>query len=276
MLDSNCLLNVTNNQIKKITDVTLHQNFYLLYISPDPSSSDICKFKISSSSKNMTSLNTSIIFHNNIGYQSPIYGYPFKHCNLSYNTLLTDILDIITQDSQNNNKVRSGREDGICFCESNSHQSVNCSKTNTDNAIYPGQAISLPLVSTTYNLPVAVASYNKEGMPVCENVSYKICFPSPQLQMVYPTCTNLTYTIQSNSTDWCILCFKTVTQSQSNMLHTFNITLKECPLGLILYNGLCICDPKLQRAVKGLTCNPDGTFIRLPYTWISAIQLANE
>ena len=282
ILDANSLLNITNNQIKIMNDTT-HQSFYLIYIIPHVLSPDICPFQILTCIENVTSLNTSIIFQNNTGYRAAIYGYPFNSCKWDYycnhtnNILLPDIFEIIIHDDHNNNN-NTRRGDGICYCETNMDLFTNCSKTKIDYAIYPGQTIRLPLMSITFNLPVSITSYDKEGMSVCENVSYNICFPSPQLQIVYQTCTNLTYTIKSNSTDWCILCFKTITQNQlqNNVLYKFNITLKECPLGSILYSGSCICDPALKSAVIGLTCNPDGTLVRPPYTWISAIHVKHN
>ena len=120
---------------------------------------------------------------------------------------------------------------------------------------------------------VSVTSYDEEGTSVCPSVyNNNTCSPPQQLNIVYETCTNLTYTIRSNSTDWCILCLKTVTQSQDNPVYSFNITLQKCPLGLVHYNGVCICDPRLSSDVKGLICNSNGTLTRPPYTWISLID----
>ena len=80
----------------------------------------------------------------------------------------------------------------------------------------------------------------------------------------------------SNSTDWCMLCLKTVTQSQDNQVYSFNITLQECPPGLVHYNGACICDPELNNAFEGLICNFDNTLIRPPYAWISAARVTHN
>ena len=119
---------------------------------------------------------------------------------------------------------------------------------------------------------MSVTSYDKDGSSVCPPIYHKICFPAQQLNIVYETCTNLTFAIRSNSTDWCMLCLKTVTQSQDNPVYSFNITLQECPLGLVHYNEVCICSPKLSSNVKNLMCNFDGTLTRPRYTWISAID----
>ena len=53
-------------------------------------------------------------------------------------------------------------------------------------------------------------------------------------------------------------------------VYSYNITLKTCPLGLILHDGLCICDPTLMHAVDGLTCDAQtGMFLRPPNSWIA-------
>ena len=270
-LNANSLLNITNNEVNRINDATKHQNFYLIYIVPHFLSPDICPIQTSGCTENVTLLNTSIIFQNNTGYQIPIYGYPFNSCRWDYycNKSVDNLFESIIQNDQDNKNVSNS----ICYCESNLR---NCSKTKIKGNIYPGQSIYLSLISTASNSPATLASYDEQGISVCENATQNICLPFPQLHVVYQTCTNLTFMVKSNSTDYCILCLKTITQSQNKVLRTFSITLRECPLGMVLYDGLCVCDPKLISAVTGLTCNSDGTLIRPPYTWISAIRVAHN
>ena len=278
------LLNITNNQIMKMSDLT-HHSFYLVNIIPDVLCPDVCAFQISHCVENITSLNTSIIFQNNTGYQGMIYGYPLNnckwdlYCNQNHDVPPSDIsVDINHYDQTNNNGIID-RDNGICYCTFDLdylNDSINCDKAKIDTSIYPGQTISLPLTNTAFNSSVSVTSYNENGTSVCKSLDHNICFPSPQLGIVYETCSNLTYAIKSDSTDWCMLCLKTVTQSQDNRVYSFNITLQECPPGLVHYNGVCICDPELNSAVKELICNFDNTLIRPQYSWISAVRVAHN
>ena len=53
-------------------------------------------------------------------------------------------------------------------------------------------------------------------------------------------------------------------------LYSYNITLKRCPLGFILHDGLCICDPTFLNAIRGLSCDVQtGTYERPPSSWIA-------
>jgi len=53
-------------------------------------------------------------------------------------------------------------------------------------------------------------------------------------------------------------------------VYSYNIALKTCPLGLILHDELCICDPTLLHAIDGLTCDvKTGVFVRPPNSWIA-------
>ena len=129
------------------------------------------------------------------------------------------------QYDQSNSKSISGKEDGICICGSNWNYpgSISCSKARIDNNINPGQAIYFSLINTAFNFPASVTSYNEDGTSVCASDYDNICSLSPPLGIVYQSCVNLTYTIRSNFTNWCMLCLKTVTQSKDNAVYSFNI-----------------------------------------------------
>ena len=265
MLDLNSVLSVTNNQFITKNDTTHCSNSSLFYIIPYTLTPDINILHISYCTNNLSFFNTSILFQSNTDYRLPMCGYPYNNCEWDHHCNQThDSCDHTIYNDQSNCSSMPDNGGNIYFCKS--------ANAKINSIIYPGQTISIPLISTT--TPVSVTSYNKEGASVCEPSNYNICYPSQQVAIIYQTCTNLKYTIKSNSTDWCILCLKTVTHK--SMLYSFNITLRECPLGLIHYNGSCICDPRLMNAVKGLTCNSDGSLIRPPYTWISAITLSHN
>ena len=280
-------LNITNNQIAKVNDIMQQHKFYLIYMIPNVLNSEACAFKILQCVKNVTLLRTRTIFQNNVGYQGVINKFPlnsckwYLYCNQHRTTLKLSFnifkkFNFIYYDKSGGKfKNITDKEKGICYCEYNANYTItNCSRSKLGITIYPGQTIFLPLLTRGFNssVGVTVTSYDEEGSSVCPPVYHNICFPAQQLNIVYETCTNLSFTVRSNSTDWCMLCLKTVTQSQDNPVYSFNITLQKCPLGLVHYNGVCICNPKLSSDVKNLMCNLDGTLTRPPYTWISAID----
>jgi len=107
-------------------------------------------------------------------------------------------------------------------------------------------------------------------MPVCDPVHHSTLKlrSKPQVNLVYTNCTTLSYTIRSNSSKWCMLHLRMATSEA--IVYSYNITLKTCPLGLILHDGLCICNPTLVNAIVGLTCDVQtGMFVRPPNSWIA-------
>ena len=163
----------------------------------------------------------------------------------------------------------------ICYCEGNY---INCSRHITiADGNYPGQSISIPLITPlNFNTSIYVASPElMDDIPVCETV---MPGSSQQLNFVYQHCTNISYTIKSKFTGdkWCLLYLKTIV-AEDNTIYAYNITLQDCPLGLIpnYKKGVCVCDPRLE--AKGIKCSvSDGTFSTPPYTWISGNQYMTE
>ena len=169
-----------------------------------------------------------------------------------------------TFDDENDGTV-AGNNNSICYCAGNN---TNCSDhINTSESIYAGQSISIPLITLlNFNTSAYVASPEL----MTDNLACEIG-SSRRLSFIYQHCTNLSYTIKSKFTGskWCLLYLKSV--SEDNTIYTYNVTLKDCPLGLLPDNksGVCVCDPHL--GAKGIRCDvSDGTFSTPGYTWISA------
>jgi len=154
--------------------------------------------------------------------------------------------------------------DSMCYCEG-SH--IDCStNVKIDQSIYPGQNLVLRLKSLSdHKTGVCVASQGYRSNAVkCEVASSS---PSHQKNFLHNNCTDIAYTIMSNSTDWCLLYLKTL---NTHTLHTYNITLKRCPVGLVNHGGHCVCNPQLE--ANGITCNiSTGTFNTPPNSWISKV-----
>ncbi|XP_065910389.1 uncharacterized protein [Dysidea avara] len=178
---------------------------------------------------------------------------------LEYN--ITDCDGIAENDNNNS----------ICYC---GHNQTTCSTNITISpTIYPGQSITIPLKTLSkYKTAVYVASAESvTNTPQCEVVYSS---SSHQINFIYNSCTNITYTVKSNSTEWCVLTLKTVNKDD-DATYTFIVKLRRCPLGLILVNGLCACNHHLEAI--GVTCNVmDGTFNTSPYSWISVTSVNSE
>jgi len=101
--------------------------------------------------------------------------------------------------------------------------------------------------------------------PTCKVVSSS---SSHQINFVYNNCTEITYTIMSDSPDWCML-YQRISTNDS-VLYMYNITLKSCPLGLVFHGGICVCNPQLKAI--GIKCNISaGTFNTPPNSWVSKV-----
>ena len=97
----------------------------------------------------------------------------------------------------------------------------------------------------------------------------------PLIYVVYKRCTNLSYTIKSNSTkiSSCLLNLRTATPK--NTLYTFRVNISQCPIGFSLdtSNGICTCDPQLKEKLKGIECRiSDESFKLPPLSWMSGIS----
>jgi len=155
----------------------------------------------------------------------------------------------------------------VCVCEESK-----CTNLTNFELIYPGQQIHLKLKATPFTVALYVDETKQDDdiMPVCDPVHHSTLKSrsKPQVNLVYTNCTTLSYTIRSNSSNWCMLHLRMATSEAT--VYSYNITLKSCPLGLILHDGLCICDPTLLHAIDGLTCDVQtGMFVRPPNSWIA-------
>ncbi|XP_065899151.1 uncharacterized protein [Dysidea avara] len=168
--------------------------------------------------------------------------------------------------TQINNRKISDKSTRICLC-----QEKGCFNSTNVGTVYPGQSIQLKLQATSYTVALYVdGTYNDKMMPVCDSVAHSTLKSrsKPQVNLVHTNCTTLSYTIRSNSSKWCMLQLRMATSEAT--LYSYNITLKRCPLGFILHDGLCICDPTFLNAIRGLSCDVQtGTYERPPSSWIA-------
>ena len=146
------------------------------------------------------------------------------------------------------------------------HQQTVVNISNVTFANIVSNSIPVVLISYSLHKPTHIAIVNS----LFANIN---CIETSVVQV------RVTAKSQSSSSLHKFL-FQDCTFSHNNATQLIQMispdTMKQCPLGSILYKGSCVCDPTLQRAVIGLTCNPDGTLIRPPYSWISAIHVMHN
>ena len=126
---------------------------------------------------------------------------------------------------------------GACICINNSY--IDCTQRLLDKEAYPGQTITLSLVTVGMCGGISPGSIVTKGT----SVSLKLD-EADQITDIH--CKNFTYQVKANTTT----TEGKITIETSGSLHlngsilTINITLLPCPLGLVLDNslGTCVCD----------------------------------
>ena len=164
----------------------------------------------------------------------------------------------------------------LCKCQ----ESYKDCYTNLIEAIYPGQILKLKIsLNSRYiysykdTLPVSVKVYDSDD-------PHLICKVSSLLeaeQEVHQNCTEVTFTILSENTQYCKLILYNVDYKFPTV---YFITLLKCPAGFG-YSALenkCICDHNLNS--EPLMINKcdinDQTILRPANSWISATAHSNS
>ena len=162
----------------------------------------------------------------------------------------------------------------LCKCEASLK---NC-YTNVLEPIYPGQNLKLmislnPKVANKVTLPITVKVYD-------DDLPHTICKVSSLLeaeQVVYQNCTEVTYNILSENTQYCKLILYNVNYKYPTV---FFIKLMNCPAGFSysVHKKKCDCDDSLYSELLSITeCNiNDQTILRPANSWISAITHNNS
>ena len=164
----------------------------------------------------------------------------------------------------------------LCKCQ----ESYKDCYTNLIEAIYPGQIIKLKIsLNSRYiysykeTLPVSVKVYDSDD-------PHLICKVSSLLeaeQEVHQNCTEVTFTILSENTQYCKLILYNVDYKFPTV---YFITLLKCPAGFG-YSALenkCICDHNLNSEpfmINKCDIN-DQTILRPANSWISATAHSNS
>ena len=140
------------------------------------------------------------------------------------------------------------------------------------DTLYPGQAVSVKLMHLRYEISLYTDSTDDftDIAPMCQLATGTL---KHKVDLIYNSCTELRYTIRSNSTSdsMCLLKLRAATRKRTMLI--FKINVSSCPIGFSLDNNLgeCKCDPRLQVTLKGITCSISDMTFMLMGGWMSKI-----
>ena len=223
-------------------------------------------------------------FCNNIGYYRELYGKYLKYNCSWIESLQKEYQDQFEFKSPEYTYRRTvfncDKEAGLFKWENDlfsCNQFYTFGKASLDvthSPAYPGQSITLTLLHLHKSIRMYpdFANINSNSvftdiLPTCQ-----LDFSKHTIDIVYKRCTNLSYTIKSNSTkiSSCLLNLQTATPK--NTLYTFRVNISHCPIGFSLdtSNGICTCDPKVEEQLKGIECRLSDKLP--PLSWMSRIN----
>ena len=155
----------------------------------------------------------------------------------------------------------------LCSCFDDNR--VDCSVDNL-GPIYPGQnaVFSLKLVNTKQNITIPIFLETINYSPL----QCSIPTASTQQNVNSHRCSNVSYTLFSQSNNMCELLFKqgiVTVHGVKESYDKFYVKLLPCPLGFVFMQMRCQCDPvlTLNEHVKDCDIN-DQTVLRSPNSWI--------
>ena len=141
---------------------------------------------------------------------------------------------------------------GVCMCDKD--LSVNCMNRSFDIVLYPGQSITLPLVT------VGACGGTSPSVLVISNTSGVEVVPAESNQETVRKCKNFTYTInQPNSFITGGKVYYGIRTAAVNVALedskvTMSVRFQQCPHGLHVVSGSCQCD-NIIGAVNGTQCD---------------------
>ena len=147
----------------------------------------------------------------------------------------------------------------------------NCT-TDILGPVYPGQILQVDMFAPcSEDNAVIFAETHNTLLPT---TACKIAHQTELLNIINNYSGIFNYTIVSSNTDMCEL-FLTVSPYLHYAYEVFYVKLLPCPVGFILQNGICDCDPFLPPDID--TCYIEQSVIRRPASmWITAHVQSND
>ena len=160
----------------------------------------------------------------------------------------------------------------ICHCLNNV---TDCS-LDVLGKVYPGQTlqVELCLPCSGKDATLHVETHHR----VLPLSSCKISHQNQLINFLTTYNNRLNFTIASNATEICEL-FLTVSPYLYQIYEAFYVKLLPCPIGFVLQNGICDCDPVLSsnKFVPIKACNIDQLTIKRPQnSWIAPLTSNNS
>ena len=169
--------------------------------------------------------------------------------------------------------------------QTNEHMTICLHSNNTTDCkldvlghVYPGQTLQVELCvpCSLKQLPATllVESHNR----LLPSTSCKVVHQNQFINLIKSYSRVLNFTVTSNSTDSCEL-FLTVSPFANEVYEVFHVKLRPCPIGFVLQNGKCDCDPVLvnNRFLQIKNCEIDQlTIKRPPNSWITPLTSDNS
>ena len=217
--------------------------------------------------------NITLIFRDNYAVEagSVLYGGSIDECIVGPNSVyfgessaavFNKITDIGVH--RNESSLIASDPTDVCPCE---NDTPICGDIVRSVQPYPGE---------TFTFSVATIGQRNGTVPAIVYASFSSSCnlsldASQQIQEVDRGCTNLTFTAQSDI-DYVAPTIQIRTGSQtpgSDFVIALNI--RRCPLGFVLRNGVCSCDPIPHIGDYNLTCDlQKQAILRAPGSWINA------
>ena len=191
-----------------------------------------------------------------------------SHCRWINENDSTNINDLIVHDDAN----QTNEHNMICHCSRNA---TDC-RVDVLGQVYPGQTlqVELCLPCSDKEATLYVETHNR----YLPSSSCKIVHQNQLINFLTSYSSILNFTIVSNATEICEL-FLTVSPYLYQIYEVFYVKLRPCPIGFVLLNGKCDCDPVLfnNKFLHIKECEINHiTIKRPPNSWIAPIISGNR
>ena len=158
-----------------------------------------------------------------------------------------------------------GQHTFICYC---SHNITNCS-VDVLGPVYPGQVLQVDLCAPNgdEHFILYVETHNK----LLPASACRIAHQAQLLQTIKSYSSTFNFTIVTEEKERCEL-FITASPCIYDIYEAFYVEILPCPVGFMLHDGVCDCDPYLSNSNIHIdTCSIDQSTITRPAnTWITA------
>ena len=281
VLEENVKVEILNNTFHNVIKIADWEKDLL---STHPNGKRVCQIQFYSPKGNLDNkfkrdLNYSIVVVNNV-FELPEFLYD-SELNLTFrrncNWLADKSFKIIQSTSvfrkflhMNNSANVSVTNNAIPskICQCSSSQVNDCDKRLL-GSVFPGQTLKAMLTIPS----MAVDSALK--LVTLNNIAEDMCIIDSSSELYQQqnnlTCSQYSYTIKHHNPS--IGKCKLYLSTQQHDTETFYIRLKPCPLGFVLKDKMCSCDPLLQSRFPGVqSCDlSTGRILRPGRSWITVV-----